>query len=78
MRSPRYYGWCEHHEKRTFNSRKQARAAARSCAEPGLRAYRCDQVYNGWHLGHLPSVVRQGFLTAAEVFRWRRHAQQQT
>jgi hypothetical protein len=58
---------CPTHGKRTWWTRKAARAACRRAPGEQLRAYRCD-VLPGFHIGHLPQVVREGHLTAAEIY----------
>jgi hypothetical protein len=53
---------CEHCGKRTFLSRKQAKAYARVAfpGDKGLNAYECTLGGDGFHIGHLPGVVKQG------------------
>lgn len=56
-------GYCEHHKKVLYVSRKQARRHRWHGCD--LNAYRCD-VLEGWHLGHLPPFVKDG-----TTRRWR-------
>lgn len=61
------YGYCEEHRKRRYFSRKDARRAIRYWGATGTREYRCT-LFEGWHVGHLPPVVRAGTKTAREVY----------
>jgi hypothetical protein len=64
------YITCDTHGKRLYPSRKIARRAARDAARSGpesLRCYRCT-VLDGYHIGHLPLVVRTGQFTTADVY----------
>jgi hypothetical protein len=58
---------CSTHRKRTWWTRKAARAACRRAPGEQLREYRCD-VLPGFHIGHLPKDVRHGHRTAAQVY----------
>ena len=62
------FGWCETHEKGLYENKKQAKQAIREQCEPGMRPYRCDLVEGLWHIGHLPYVVREGRMSAREVY----------
>lgn len=56
---------CQHTGKRRYESRKEARrAAAMNSSVRGLSPYECT-ICKGWHLGHLPRMVRDG-----DAVRW--------
>lgn len=60
---------CDIHGKRGYFSRKAAKAAQRANHpdDSGMRPYRCDEGTGLWHIGHLPDVVKQRGLVAADV-----------
>lgn len=64
-----YLAWCNTHEKKAF-TKSSAKKVARQMNEQGIRKYPCDADLTGtwWHVGHLPKVVREGVMTAAEVY----------
>ena len=63
-----HFGYCDVHRKRRYFTRKGAKAAIRRRHDKGvMREYRCTYA-NGWHLGHIPPVVRSGEKTADEVY----------
>lgn len=45
--------------KRTYPSRRVAKAAAKTTPGRHMSAYQCAHGW-GWHLGHLPKTVRRG------------------
>jgi hypothetical protein len=53
---------CEQCGKRTFVSRKQAKAYARVAfpGDRGLNAYECPLGGTGYHIGHMPEPVKKG------------------
>jgi len=61
------YMACHTHGKRLYPSRKEARRCEDRIGHAGARAYRCD-VLDGWHVGHLPSAVREGVEDAAGFY----------
>jgi hypothetical protein len=66
------YTRCEPCDKASFGSRKHARAAARNgdlTGESKLREFRCPVNDAYWHIGRLPPVVKEGRLTASEIYR---------
>lgn len=60
-------GWCEEHEKLEYTSRKRARHVARQ-HHPSKSTYRCDVNPQLWHVGSLPSIVKQGHVDKDEYF----------
>jgi ribosomal protein L44E len=55
----RKYGW---------HARKEAKRMEKEYPEEQMRPYRCP-VDNGlWHLGHLPRVVRRGYMSADDWY----------
>jgi hypothetical protein len=64
------FTYCDDCDKRGYFTRKVARQAARSRhhGDKGLRPYECPAGTGLWHLGHMPSAVRnRGILSAAEA-----------
>lgn len=59
--------FCEVHEKKAF-TKANAKTLIRILADPGMREYRCRCIWDGWHVGHLPTLVRAGVLSADEVY----------
>ena len=59
-------GWttCTLCGKRTYETRKDARRAAKQLPGHHLSAYECAQ---GWHLGHLPVGVAAGHYSRADL-----------
>ena len=55
--------WCPVHSKFVFARRRLARAAIRQLCDHGMREYRCNELYHGWHIGHLPRDVVAGART---------------
>lgn len=55
---------CQHTGKRRYTSRKKAKQAAAVAQQRDLTAYECSSC-EGWHLGHLPKMVRDG-----DAVRW--------
>lgn len=51
---------CLHCGKRSYRSRKEAKAAARTESLPGMSAYECHSQPGAWHIGHLPAGVANG------------------
>lgn len=66
--SDRFATVCEIHGKRSYPSRRLAKAAARDMRTPGLREYPCAVTPGYWHFGHLPQATVVGIKTAAEVY----------
>lgn len=59
--------FCEIHQKKAFQ-KAAAKAAIRQMPDhKGMREYRCGHL-NLWHVGHLPQVVLDGELSAAQVY----------
>lgn len=60
-------GRCALCDKAMFPSRKAAREAIGRIPgrSPGakMNAYRCKENENYWHIGHLPTAVRRGFVS---------------
>lgn len=50
-----------------YVNRSAARRARQQIGDRGLRPYRCADC-GGWHLGHLPSVVRRGLKSRDEIY----------
>ncbi|MEU5945109.1 hypothetical protein ABZ793_06050 [Micromonospora sp. NPDC047465] len=72
-RRPSYIGYCDQHGKRLYPSRKLARRQLRAHRDSqGMRAYPCPLVAGHWHIGHLPKDVREGRITAPEIYRGQR------
>lgn len=65
-----YLAWCEEHGKRAFTHErvKEVVRVMRRRGEKGIRRYPCGIVPNGFHVGHLPRVTREGIKTAREVY----------
>lgn len=63
-----YVTKCEDCDKDLFRSKKDAKRRIRDTPEPGLCAYECE-ILEGWHIGHLPWMVRKGRLTRAEYYK---------
>lgn len=60
--------WCDEHQKKAFTKSNAKRTKKVMRSEQGLRVYPCGLVPNGWHVGHLPFVVRRGEATVDEVY----------
>lgn len=61
--------WCARCNKRTYHSRRDAKAVARShrqASDRHIRAYECPEG-RGWHVGHYPEVVAAGLISADEA-----------
>lgn len=59
-------GTCDRHGKRLYTSR---RAARRSIPKHlGVTPYPCDHIHGMWHVGHLPTVVKQGDAGRDEIY----------
>lgn len=60
-------GRCALCDKAMFPSRKAARAAISRIPSRNsgakMNAYRCKENENYWHIGHLPTAVRRGFVS---------------
>jgi hypothetical protein len=55
--------------KRAYLDRKTARSAAKGLNDrERVREYRCPTDDRYWHLGHMPSDVKQGIITAKEIY----------
>jgi hypothetical protein len=66
---PSYIGYCDQHGKRLYPNRKQAKQMLRKHRNrQGMREYPCDLVAGHFHIGHLPQVVREGRVTAPEIY----------
>lgn len=68
-----YDATCEPCGKRLYRSRKIAQAMAKRIPGDRMATYRCPHSA-GWHLGHLPSSVRQGTYdrdSYRALLRWR-------
>lgn len=50
--------------KRTYETRKDARRAAKQLPGHHMSAYECAQ---GWHLGHLPAGIAAGSYSRADL-----------
>ncbi|MBM0203239.1 hypothetical protein JNW90_09045 [Micromonospora sp. STR1s_5] len=62
-------GYCDTHQKRLYSSRKQAKRQIRDLRDnQGMREYRCRLVKGYFHIGHLPKDVRNGRITAPEIY----------
>lgn len=61
-------GYCTTHQKALYDNKSKAKAAIREVAQKRMRPYRCDVVDGMWHVGHLPAVIREGRLSAREVY----------
>lgn len=60
--------YCEVHQKKAFK-KDAAKQAIRNMADrKGMREYRCGLLPDLWHVGHLPQVVLDGELSAADVY----------
>lgn len=59
--------FCEVHEKKAF-TKANAKTLIRILASPGMRQYRCGYIWDGWHVGHLPTLVRIGELSASDIY----------
>lgn len=59
--------FCEVHEKKAF-TKPHAKKLIRVLAESGMRQYRCGYISEGWHVGHLPTLVRVGELSASDIY----------
>lgn len=60
--------FCEVHQKKAF-VKKAAKQAIRNMPDnKGMREYWCGWL-DLWHVGHLPQVVLDGELSAADVYR---------
>lgn len=59
--------YCDWHRKKAFK-KKAARQAIRQMHDKGMREYPCEFHVGLWHVGHLPRVVREGEMTATDVF----------
>lgn len=60
--------WCEVHEKKAFTKVNAKRLINRLPGAKGMRRYECGHIFAGWHVGHLPELVRRGDATSAEVY----------
>ena len=60
----RFEGTCESCRKRSYGTRRMARAAAKQIRGDHMTAYPCPAAAalgaSLWHLGHLPADVRAG------------------
>lgn len=68
MNSRGMIGFCEHHGKVLFCSRRYVRRYNRRWPEDHKRAFPCE-FHEGFHSGTLPGSVIQGAMTMQE---WRR------
>jgi len=60
---------CAYCGKRTYTSRALAKRARRLIPDNrGMRPYRCPHNPSAIHLGHLPVNVREGRITAPEIY----------
>ena len=66
-------GGCPTCGKTIYQSRKRGRQVIRILCWSKMRAYRCPDGW-GWHIGHNPAVVRQGRLTARDIYGGRNGA----
>ena|SRR5690349_6544747 len=66
-RQVRYMYTCEPCNKRSYTSRKDAKKV-NVPEDGGMRPYKCPHDPNVWHVGHMPRVVKQGEMTANEVY----------
>lgn len=60
-----HMGRCGTHSKLLYTSRKGAKSAARRLG--GLSVYPCDQPSGGYHIGHLPKIVKDGKIDRADL-----------
>lgn len=60
--------WCEVHQKKAFTKGNAKKVIKAMPWEKGVVKYPCEAVPNGWHVGHLPQVVREGRMTRGEVY----------
>lgn len=63
-------GYCDHCGKVTYLRRQAARRIARR-HHPHKSCYRCPENDNFWHVGSLPSEVRQGVVDRFEYYNHR-------
>lgn len=55
--------------KRAYRSRKAARQKARNLyPESLMNVYKCPQVQDNWHMGHIPQDIRRGVISKGEVY----------
>lgn len=68
--------WCETCGKWWYATRKVARSRGKVVFPGGrLRAYRCPDRTDWWHIGRLGPAVVRGVKTADEVYRRKRKAE---
>ena len=59
-----YWTTCPLCGKRTYETRKDARRAAKQLPGHHMSAYECAQ---GWHIGHLPAGIAAGNYSRADL-----------
>lgn len=58
---------CEREDKILYSDRGEARKARQKLRHRNLHVYPCPSG-NGFHLGHMPEVIRSGRMTRDRVF----------
>lgn len=66
--SSRHIGTCESCWKRSYVTRKDAKATIRHVNDPAMRAYRCPAGSGYFHIGHIPQAVRDGRMTVGQIY----------
>lgn len=60
---------CAECGKRSYKSRKDGKTAIRSWHPgQGMSAYPCPVIDGFWHIGHLPGVVREGWVSRSQRY----------
>ncbi len=59
--------WCDTCGKRLYGSKKVAKQAVRIVPGQRMNAYECPAA-PGYHIGHLPAVVRRGETSRADYY----------
>lgn len=59
--------FCEIHGKKAFFKADAKKAIRNMPDRKGMREYRCG-LLDLWHVGHLPRVVLEGEMSAADVY----------
>lgn len=60
--------FCQIHQKKAFHKDDAKKAIRNMPDRKGMREYWCEPL-GLWHVGHLPQVVLDGELSAADVYR---------
>lgn len=59
--------YCDPCGKNLYATRADAKIIIRDHYDKSMREYECD-VLNGWHVGHIPHVIRRGEQSAKEIY----------